>query len=47
MIALRIAEEESAMLAQFGSRYVDYMKKTGRFLPPLRRATRISEPPER
>jgi len=46
MISFRIGEEESAMLAQFGARYLDYMKKTGRFIPPLRRATRTSEPPE-
>jgi protein-S-isoprenylcysteine O-methyltransferase Ste14 len=35
-VALRVGEEETAMVAQFGQRYVDYMGRTGRFLPPLR-----------
>lgn len=36
MVALRIREEEGAMLAQFGTSYQDYMARTGRFVPPLR-----------
>lgn len=36
MVALRIGEEEGAMLAQFGASYQDYMARTGRFVPPLR-----------
>jgi protein-S-isoprenylcysteine O-methyltransferase Ste14 len=39
-VALRIAEEESAMLEQFGQRYQDYMAMTGRFVPHLRLLTR-------
>jgi protein-S-isoprenylcysteine O-methyltransferase Ste14 len=35
-IALRIREEESAMLAQFGQAYEQYMAKTPRFVPNLR-----------
>lgn len=46
MIALRIGEEETAMLEQFGPRYAEYMKRTGRFIPPLHRVTRTSAPPE-
>jgi len=37
MVALRLGEEETAMLAQFGAGYQEYMRRTGRFLPPLRR----------
>lgn len=37
MVALRLGEEEAAMLAQFGAGYQEYMRRTGRFLPPLRR----------
>jgi protein-S-isoprenylcysteine O-methyltransferase Ste14 len=36
MVALRISEEEGAMLDQFGAGYEDYMRRTGRFVPPLR-----------
>ena len=45
MVALRIEEEETAMLAQFGPRYAEYMNRTGRFMPRLRRVTRTSVPP--
>lgn len=38
-VALRIGEEEEAMIAQFGASYQDYMARTGRFLPPLDRLT--------
>jgi protein-S-isoprenylcysteine O-methyltransferase Ste14 len=33
MIALRLGEEEAAMIEQFGPRYLEYMSRTGRFLP--------------
>jgi len=46
MIALRIGEEETAMLEQFGPRYAEYMKRTGRFIPLLRRVPRAGAPPE-
>jgi protein-S-isoprenylcysteine O-methyltransferase Ste14 len=36
LVALRIGEEESAMVSQFGQGYVDYMARSGRFLPCLR-----------
>jgi len=39
-VALRIAEEERAMLEQFGQGYQDYMARTGRFVPSLRFLTR-------
>jgi protein-S-isoprenylcysteine O-methyltransferase Ste14 len=39
-VALRLREEESAMVAQFGQEYRDYMAATGRFLPPLRSLVR-------
>jgi protein-S-isoprenylcysteine O-methyltransferase Ste14 len=35
MIALRIGEEEQAMVAQFGDAYTEYMNRTARFLPKL------------
>jgi protein-S-isoprenylcysteine O-methyltransferase Ste14 len=35
-VALRIGEEEQAMVAQFGTSYRAYMARTGRFIPPLR-----------
>jgi protein-S-isoprenylcysteine O-methyltransferase Ste14 len=47
MIALRIEEEETAMLAQFGAKYHEYMRRTGRFMPPLRRQSRTKPPPDR
>ncbi|MCJ7716831.1 MAG: protein-S-isoprenylcysteine O-methyltransferase [Anaerolineales bacterium] len=34
---LRIEAEEQMMLDQFGDQYQEYMKTTGRFLPPLRK----------
>jgi protein-S-isoprenylcysteine O-methyltransferase Ste14 len=34
-VALRIGEEEEAMVEQFGASYREYMARTGRFLPPL------------
>ncbi len=40
LVALRIREEEAAMLDQFGSSYQDYMAGTGRFVPLLRSSTR-------
>ena len=39
-VALRIAEEEGAMLEKFGQRYQDYVAMTGRFVPPLRMLAR-------
>jgi protein-S-isoprenylcysteine O-methyltransferase Ste14 len=33
MIALRVGQEEAAMLAEFGEQYRAYMQRTGRFLP--------------
>lgn len=32
---LRVPKEEKMMLQQFGSAYQDYMRRTGRLLPPL------------
>jgi protein-S-isoprenylcysteine O-methyltransferase Ste14 len=46
MVALRLGEEEAAMLAQFGARYQEYMRRTGRFLPPLRRQAPSTTPPD-
>jgi protein-S-isoprenylcysteine O-methyltransferase Ste14 len=40
LVALRTDEEESAMVSQFGREYVDYMSRTGRFLPPPRSVLR-------
>lgn len=34
-IALRIDDEEKAMVEKFGDRYTHYMKHTGRFLPKI------------
>ena len=36
MIALRIGEEETMLVEEFGDEYRAYMKKTGRFLPFFR-----------
>ncbi len=35
MFAIRVGPEEHAMLNIFGERYMDYMRRTGRFLPPI------------
>jgi protein-S-isoprenylcysteine O-methyltransferase Ste14 len=35
IIALRLKNEEAAMVAKFGDKYREYMKQTGRFLPKL------------
>jgi protein-S-isoprenylcysteine O-methyltransferase Ste14 len=35
MIALRLGEEERAMVEQFGEAYERYMERTARFLPPF------------
>ena len=37
IIAPRMEPEESAMLEKFGDQYREYMKRSGRFLPPLAR----------
>ncbi len=42
MVALRIGEEEGAMLDQFGPAYQEYMRRTGRFIPPLSSVLRQS-----
>ena len=31
----RVGKEERMMIAQFGSEYTEYMRRTGRFLPRL------------
>ncbi|GEM_PF-419695 len=36
IIALRVKREEKMMVAQFGEEYNAYMKRTGRFFPPLK-----------
>jgi len=36
MVALRIGEEETMLVEEFGDQYRAYMKKTGRFLPFFR-----------
>ena len=36
LVALRIENEEQAMIEQFGQVYADYMHRTGRFLPLIR-----------
>ena len=33
IVAWRVRNEEGAMLEKFGSRYVDHLQRTGRFLP--------------
>lgn len=35
VIAFRIRGEEEAMIERFGDEYVQYVKRTGRFFPPL------------
>jgi protein-S-isoprenylcysteine O-methyltransferase Ste14 len=35
MIYLRLGEEETAMIDEFGDEYRQYMKRTGRFLPKI------------
>jgi protein-S-isoprenylcysteine O-methyltransferase Ste14 len=42
-IALRLREEEAAMVDQFGAAYEGYMTRTGRFLPDLRALLRHSQ----
>jgi hypothetical protein len=42
-LAARVPKEEQMMLEQFGDEYRDYMKRTGRYLPPLRTALRDRE----
>jgi protein-S-isoprenylcysteine O-methyltransferase Ste14 len=42
-IALRLHEEEAAMVDQFGAAYRAYMTRTGRFLPDLRALLRPSQ----
>lgn len=46
MVALRVGEEERAMLAQFGSLYREYMTRTGRFVPLFHRLRRSNSPPD-
>ena len=38
MVAARVADEEALMIDEFGDQYRAYMRRTGRFLPPLGRA---------
>lgn len=45
IIALRIRREEAMMMAHFGEAYASYVTRTGRFLPPIRRARRRSGVP--
>lgn len=33
VVSIRVPREEEALLAEFGDRYREYMKRTGRFLP--------------
>ena len=35
----RIPEEEQMMIDEFGDEYREYMKRSGKLLPPFRRAT--------
>ena len=35
VVVTRLKNEESAMVEKFGNRYREYMKYTGRFLPPI------------
>jgi protein-S-isoprenylcysteine O-methyltransferase Ste14 len=39
LVALRVKNEEQAMIEQFGQVYADYMRRTDRFLPPIRGAS--------
>jgi len=39
LVALRVENEERAMLDQFGQVYADYMQRTGRFLPLIKART--------
>ena len=36
VIALRLRKEEEVMIDRFGDRYLSYMRRTGRFLMPIR-----------
>lgn len=38
VILLRVRREEEMLLERFGDQYGSYMERTGRFLPPVRRA---------
>lgn len=35
VLVTRLRREENTMIEKFGDRYRDYMKRTGRFLPPI------------
>ncbi|MGD8457351.1 MAG: isoprenylcysteine carboxylmethyltransferase family protein [Anaerolineales bacterium] len=35
VVAFRVGREEEAMIEKFGGEYVQYMGRTGRFLPPI------------
>jgi len=38
LMIIRVPREESMMVEGFGESYRQYMKRTGRFIPRLRRA---------
>lgn len=40
VVASRMRVEERMMIEQFGDEYRDYMQRTGRFFPPIRRKTK-------
>lgn len=37
-VTMRTPQEEDMLIEQFGNEYLDYMRRTGRYLPRLRRA---------
>jgi len=40
VVASRMRVEEQMMLEQFGDEYQEYLERTGRFFPPIRRKTK-------
>ena len=37
VVAFRVRREEEAMIEKFGDEYIQYMRRTGRFFPPINR----------
>jgi protein-S-isoprenylcysteine O-methyltransferase Ste14 len=47
VVASRMRGEEQMMIEQFGNEYREYMQRTGRFFPPIRRKTKEDNTNER
>lgn len=47
VVASRMRVEEQMMIEQFGDEYREYMQRTGRFFPPVRRKTKKESTNER